>query len=112
MKFVWIADPQISGDGKQVAFVKVTANEKRDDYDTSIWIVPADGSEAPRQMTAGPRDSNPRFSRDGKILAFTRVVEAAGRPTPPQLFFLPMWGGEPHSVTDLPRGAGFVGSAS
>lgn len=106
MKFVWIADPQISHDGAQIAFVRVTANEKRDDYDTAIWLVPANGAEPARQLTAGPRDSNPRFSRDGKILAFTRVAEAAGRPTPPQIYFLPMWGGEPQAVTDLPRGAG------
>ena len=41
LKFVWIADPQVSPDGRQVVFVRVVVNEKTDDYDTSVWIVPA-----------------------------------------------------------------------
>ena len=35
-KFVWVADPQISPDGSQVVFVKVTVNEKSNDYETSL----------------------------------------------------------------------------
>ncbi|HEY7516560.1 MAG TPA: S9 family peptidase, partial [Vicinamibacteria bacterium] len=52
-RFVWVADPQISPDGKQVAFVRVTVNRKKEGYDTAIWIAPADGSEAPRAFTNG-----------------------------------------------------------
>src|SRR4030095_15201149 len=37
--FVWVADPQISPDGSQIAFVKVTVNEKKDGYNTAIWSV-------------------------------------------------------------------------
>ena len=37
-KFIWSADPQVSPDGKTVAFVRVDANEKKDDYETSVWI--------------------------------------------------------------------------
>ena len=37
--FVWIGDPQMSPDGTRVAFVRVTVNEKKDGYDTSIWMV-------------------------------------------------------------------------
>ena len=43
-RFVWIADPQISPDGADVAFVRVAVNKKKDGYDTALWIVPADGS--------------------------------------------------------------------
>ena len=43
MKFVWIAEGQISPDGKQVAFTRVVINEGKDDYETSLWLVPADG---------------------------------------------------------------------
>src|SRR5262245_3369886 len=63
-KFVWIADPQIAPDGSQVAFVRVTADEKKDGYDTAIWIVKADGSEPARPLTSGTRDSSPRWSPD------------------------------------------------
>ena len=35
-KFVWVADPQISPDGSRVAFVRVSVDEKKDTYDTSL----------------------------------------------------------------------------
>ena len=38
--FVWIGDPQVSPDGSRVAFVRVTVNEKKEGYNTSIWSVP------------------------------------------------------------------------
>ncbi len=103
-RFVWSADPQVSSDGRTVAFVRVDANENKDDYETSIWIVPADGREPPRRFTAGPRDEAPRFSPDGTLLAFLRVAEKDGKRQPPQLFLTSMSGGEPKSITDLPRG--------
>ncbi|HET7218368.1 MAG TPA: S9 family peptidase [Vicinamibacterales bacterium] len=105
-KFVWIADPQMAPDGAQVAFVRVTADEKKDGYDTSIWIARTDGSEPPRPLTGGVRDTSPRWSPDGRRLAFVRAVEKDGRPQPPQIFVLAMAGGEPWAVTDMPRGAG------
>ena len=37
--FVWVADPRISPDGSRVAFVRVTVNDKKDGYNTSIWTV-------------------------------------------------------------------------
>jgi len=35
-KFVWAADPQISPNGSQVAFVRVTVNEDKDRYETQL----------------------------------------------------------------------------
>jgi dipeptidyl aminopeptidase/acylaminoacyl peptidase len=105
-KFVWIADPQMSPDGSQVAFVRVTADEKKDQYDTSLWIAKADGSQPPRQLTAGPRDTAPRWSPDGRQLAFVRAPEKDGRVQPPQIHLLSMVGGEGRAITDIPRGAG------
>ena len=37
--FIWIADPQLSPDGSRVAFVRISANEKKEGYDTSLWVV-------------------------------------------------------------------------
>ncbi|MBY0496750.1 MAG: S9 family peptidase [Cyanobacteria bacterium] len=106
MKFVWIAEGQISPDGRQVAFTRVVINESKDDYETSLWLVAADGSAAPRPLTAGTRDSSPRWSPDGKTLAFVRSPEKDGKPQPAQLFVLAFDGGEARPVTDLARGAG------
>src|SRR5512132_4384759 len=68
--FVWIGDHQISPDGLRVAFVRVTTNEKKEGYNTSIWAVPTTGSEQPHQLTKGDHDGAPRWSPDGKFLLF------------------------------------------
>ncbi|MGE0813806.1 MAG: prolyl oligopeptidase family serine peptidase [Vicinamibacterales bacterium] len=105
MAFVWTADPQMSPDGAQVVFTRVVVNDAKDDYETSLWLVPASGAEPPRPLTAGPRDSSPRWSPDGRSLAFVRAVEKDGKTQPPQIHVLPFAGGEARAVTALPRGA-------
>lgn len=106
-KFVWIADPQISPDGKQAVFVRVTVNEKKDGYGTALWIVPTDGSEPPRPFTSGPGDSSPRWSPDGTRIVFTRRAEKKdGGGGSPQLYLISTQGGEAVALTDLPGGAG------
>src|ERR1051325_7135250 len=104
--FVCICDPQGSPDGSRVAFVRVTVNDKREGYNTSIWSVPTSGGEEPHQLTKGDHDSTPRWSPDGKFLLFVRATEKDGKPEPPQLSILPMAGGDSFSFTDLPKGAG------
>jgi dipeptidyl aminopeptidase/acylaminoacyl peptidase len=104
--FVWIGDTQVSPDGSRVAFVRVTVNEKKEGYSTSIWTVPTVGKEEPHRLTSGERDSSPRWSPDGKYLVFTRSTEKDGKPEPPQLFMLSMAGGDAFSFTALPKGAG------
>src|SRR5262249_3476800 len=103
-RFVWVADPQISADGSRTVFTRVWVNQKADRYETALWIVPA-GEGAARQLTSGPRDANPRWSPDGRRLAFLRSPEKDGRPQPPQIYLLSLQGGEAQPLTDISKGA-------
>jgi dipeptidyl aminopeptidase/acylaminoacyl peptidase len=113
--FVWVADPQISPDGSRVAFVRVSVDEKKEGYDTTVWLARTDGADAPRRLTGGLRNHSPRWSADGSRLAFVRSAEKDGKMQPPQIYVMAlgapgaagaMSGGEARAVTDIPRGAG------
>ena len=43
----FVSDPQISPDGRRIAFVVTTLSEARDEYLSTIWVVDVDGGEAP-----------------------------------------------------------------
>jgi len=104
--FVWVGDPQISPDGSKVAFVRVTVNASKTNYDTSIWSVPTDGSSEAVRLTSGTRDTTPRWSSDGRYLAFVRAGETPSPTSAPQVYLLPTSGGEAFQITNVPRGAG------
>src|SRR5438093_470766 len=96
-----VSDPQISPDGSRVAFVMTTASEERDEYLSNVWVVDVKGGE-PRRLTTGPmKDTLPRWSPDGRWLAF---VSDRGARKKSQLYAMPAAGGEATQLTDLPNG--------
>jgi dipeptidyl aminopeptidase/acylaminoacyl peptidase len=71
--FVWVANPQLSPDGTRVAFTRVSVDEKRTGYESSIWTVSVSGGETPVRMTNGRHDGQPRWSPDGKQIEIGRA---------------------------------------
>jgi len=105
--FIWVANPQVAPDGRQAAFTRVNVDEKRTGYETSIWLVATDGRQEPIRLTNGKHDSQPRWSPDGRQIAFVRGGEkdVSGKPKPSQIALLSLSGGEARIITDLPKGA-------
>jgi dipeptidyl aminopeptidase/acylaminoacyl peptidase len=96
LAFKFISDPQLSPDGKLVAYVQTTIDTTANRRVSAIWTVAADGSGAPAAFTApGPSANSPRWSPDGQFLAYL-----AGR----QIQMMPAGGGESKKLTDLKNG--------
>jgi dipeptidyl aminopeptidase/acylaminoacyl peptidase len=107
--FQFISDAHLSPDAKLVAYVVTTIDQKKNRRDSAIWVLPVDGSAAPRRLSAEGFSSNaPRWSPDGKTLAFlsTRSSDATASDAPKsQIYLLPMTaGGEALPLTKLKNG--------
>jgi dipeptidyl aminopeptidase/acylaminoacyl peptidase len=100
LRFTWIADPRMSPDGARIAFTRVWVDAAADEYRTALSIAEPDGTVRP--LTFGPGDAQPRWSPDGRFLAFVR---SPGGKEPAQLFVLPLAGGEAARVCRLAKGA-------
>ena len=97
-----LGHPTVSPDAATAVVAATRPDLGTDDYLSSLWQVDLSGDTVPRRITRGERDTAPRFSPDGRWLAFLRR-EPKGKP---QLHALPTDGGEAIRLTDLPGGAG------
>jgi dipeptidyl aminopeptidase/acylaminoacyl peptidase len=93
-----ISAPEISRDGKWVAYSMSTPDMEANRGTSNIWIVPAAGGE-PIQLTQSGKDSAPAWSRDGKELAFLSSRDGIS-----QIYVLSMDGGEAKKITTLSTG--------
>ena len=93
-----VTDPRLRPGGEQVAYVVWSIDAEANEYRQRVWLAATDGSTPPRAFTAGPKDTQPRWSPDGTRLAFTAAREEK---KPRQLYVMPADGGEPQKLTDL-----------
>jgi dipeptidyl aminopeptidase/acylaminoacyl peptidase len=91
-----VADPQISADGQWIAYTVDTASLKEDKNETRIWMVASTGGDAIPMTAEGNSSTHPRWSPDGKYLAF--LSERDGGKT--QVWLLDRRGGEAQKLTD------------
>jgi len=97
-----IAEPEISRDGKWIAYTVTTPDMDANRGASNIWIVStAGGTEM--QLTRSGHDSSPVWSPEGKTLAFL-----SSRSGVSQVYLLSMDGGEAHPLTKLSTGADIV----
>ena len=102
-KIVTVSDPQISRDGKSIVVVVSRVNLEQDRHDRELVLVDVT-SAAQRVLTYDRKEvSSPRWSPSGNQLAFLAAVGPA-KEEKPQLFILPMQGGEARKITDTPNG--------
>jgi dipeptidyl aminopeptidase/acylaminoacyl peptidase len=92
-----VTDPQISPEGKWVAYVVTTASLKDDKNEDRIWMISSDGGQTIPLTSKDESSSHPRWSPDGKYLAF---VSARGDDGKKQVWLLNRQGGEAQQLTD------------
>jgi dipeptidyl aminopeptidase/acylaminoacyl peptidase len=99
-----VSDPRPSPDGKRIAFVVTVMDKDANRGKSDIWLVAAEGGEAPRRLTASPAaDMNPCWSPDGKKIAFISTRSGV-----PQIWTIDLSGGEAIQLTTLSTGASGV----
>ncbi len=99
MKLHRVSAPQVSADGKWVAFAASTPDLEANRNASNVWIASTAGGDA-MQVTQGGHDNSPAWSPDGKTLAFL-----SSRDGNSQVYLLSMEGGEARKLTTLSTGA-------
>jgi dipeptidyl aminopeptidase/acylaminoacyl peptidase len=97
-----VSDPQISPDGAWVAYTVRTANLVKDRNDRSLWMTSWDGRETLRLTSGESSESSPRWSPDGRFLAF--LSDRRDPHELSQLWLLPRGAGEAERLTQLAGG--------
>src|SRR5437660_368442 len=94
-----VGDPQLSTDGRWVAYTIGTVSLQDNRTISRIWLAELATGQT-RALTQGPgSDRSPRWAPDGKSLAFISARQGG-----PQIWVLPLSGGEAQKVSSLPDG--------
>ncbi len=96
LKLKRISDPQLSPDGTRVAFVMTDVSLEQNTRNNDIWVVPVSGGSPVKFAATDRSDDRPRWSPDGKWLAFVSTRDGGS-----QIWVMPASGGEPRRITTL-----------
>ncbi len=96
LKLRRVSDPQLSPDGTRVAYVITEVDETQNSRVNHIWIVPITGGEPARLLAGDKAEDRPRWSPDGKLIAFVSARDGSS-----QIWVVAAGGGEPRKVTAI-----------
>jgi dipeptidyl aminopeptidase/acylaminoacyl peptidase len=95
-----LGDFDVSRDGKWIVYAVGRADVDENKTTTALWLMPTDRSQPARKISAGvKKDREPRFSPDGRRVAFVSDRDGA-----PQIFIIDLGGGEPQKLTSFAEG--------
>lgn len=100
-RLAMVSDVQPTPDATTAAYVVATYDEQRNATHSAIWLVALDDRHATQFTTGDSMDMQPRWSPDGKRLAFVSTRHEGK----PQIFVIGRDGGEPRRITDAEDGA-------
>ena len=98
--FKTITDIQLSPDGRHIAYVLETQDQALNEKHSAIWIVDIVEGVSRRFTSGAKRDTTPRWSADGRFLAFLSNREGEKS----QVWVMPVDGGEARKITKMKRG--------
>src|SRR3989440_4311228 len=94
-----VRDPQITPDGQWIAYSVSTPKREEDKSESRIWMIAAAGGDPIALTAEGVSSSHPRWSPDGKWLAFLSARDEGKT----QVWLLNRLGGEAQKLTDTPQ---------
>ncbi|MBN8822568.1 MULTISPECIES: S9 family peptidase [unclassified Spirosoma] len=94
-----VSNPQLSPDGKWVAYTVTRTNWDENAYDTDIWLANTATSERYQLTRSKKSNSSPAWSPDGKWIAFLST-----RDDKSQLYLISPYGGEARPLTKFETG--------
>lgn len=94
-----VQGPQVSPDGRWIAYTVRTPNLDEDKNESRIWMISSAGGDALALTAGGVSSSHPRWSPDDKWLAFLSARDEGKT----QVWLLNRLGGEAQKLTDTPQ---------
>jgi dipeptidyl aminopeptidase/acylaminoacyl peptidase len=99
-----IGDPRVSPDGNWIAYTVTSLDREDDASRTDIYMVSASGGEPVRLTNSKLSATSPRWSPDGRYLAFLSGRDGKM----PQVYLLDRRGGDAQRLTDYQAGASAI----